>query len=240
MKKILLFVSVVFLTFISEAQTIDSVEVTQYITCVNNTQNITVWSNVPAQTVPFQYVIQYQSCFLGNCTWNQYTLANPDTSALTTDSSFSFNGLVGGVYRVYLVDTSWNYGGSNGVIDSVYFNATGYIPVTIGLVSLTNSENLCTTDCDADRTVSLTNGTLGYTLTVELDSAGTLVNIESISFTANQMINAGFVYLIDSLCVGEYTVTLTDSCLDTDVLTFNIEEPPLLVPGIVTALDSPS
>jgi len=123
-----------------------------------------------------------------------------------TDTIF---GLCAGTYTVIVTDSLGCTANNNIVIT----------PVTSIVGNLTSSDLSCNGICNGTATVSPTGGTGPYT--VSWDGA-TAINI---SIAGSNTIN--------SLCAGAHTALITDNNLCTQLINFNLIEPPLLTTSTV-------
>ena len=189
MKKILLFVSIVFLALFSEktnAQTIDSLVISQFIECPGLTASLDVFISQTAPPVPYNIVLQKM-----NGIGSAYILVTEESN--TSVTSHTFSALFGAdLYRVLLVDPTLPQSAYPSTTSDPTVNNSSiysYSGVFIGspanlTISISDDSLLCWYDTTATLTVNILNGgTPPYTIT--LAGVQTVIlpsNISSVDF----------------------------------------------------------
>lgn len=222
MKKILFIFFTVFLSVSSleiEAQTIDSISLTQPILCSGDFATATAYVNQTAPPTPLSYVLQLQNQF---GFWVQLGF-----SAQGTGVTSPFPGLLPGTYRILIVDSvlyeSTPIPGQNpgSIFDSEIFNIAGVAQLTSSTTSVT--DNSCAGDCNAEERINISGGTPPYSI---------IYNGVSYSLGINSSDT-----ILSGLCSGNYNVEVKDvnNCSTSPMLTAFTIAP---IAPLVVELDS--
>ena len=211
MKKLLLLVSAVFFLLFSsdlKAQvTIDSVVVSNPISCFGDLADIDVYVDNDTNSNPFgtPSLVTYQ---LKAFKVDPFLTFSYFSSSQTSGSVVTANGLNQSLYYMLVVDsvafnTTYNpfaqFFGNSNFINNVLTDPSVYDFDTITILEpqelsntiTTQTTNQCFGDCDASELLSISGGTLPY-----------LVDGNPISGTDT---------LFDNLCAGTYSFTMTDA-----------------------------
>ena len=202
MKKILLFTSIVLLTFSVKlyAQSITNVTITNPIDCFGDFGEITV--DITSTSVTGLEVMVGSFPYSFNPTFFQKQGSQIVVGGAT---SISIPGVFSGNWVIRLVSTvpyyaanSFGNGTSlNGMLDqySSIITLDGPSPLLATTTSI--SDNLCYGDCIAEEDITITGGTKPYSFTGNASLPQTLASGDS-------------VYSFTGLCVGDYDIIVTD------------------------------
>lgn len=203
MKKILLLISIVFISLFSNktnAQTIDSVITSQYIECPGGQATLDVFI---IQSIPVtNYDIVLQKL---NNTATAYQFEQHITN--TTITFAQFTGLFGGNYRVLIVNPALNQStyptGLGNVLGADVYSQEDHIvgsPANL-FYTISNDSLLCWYDTTTTLTVDILNGyTSPYTITLFDDLMNLIQTVTSPS---------GFTF--NNLSAGDYNISVTDT-----------------------------
>ena len=231
MKKILLFVSIVFLTLFSNktnAQTIDSLIVSTYIECPGNSGVIDVYITNATPSVDYSIILQKTDAL------NAFQSSSQAQWLLNTQANFhQFTGLSQGLYRVLLVDPNcsspYNTAFTLPVDPCIYSDFLMPLSDPV-IMQLTASDD--TLDCWYDTDATLTVDVIGYTQSYFLSLQDDLGNIIS---GPTSLGPTGTSHNFPNLSSGTYTIFGTDtfSC-PTVSITYEIVAPDTIIPGNIT------
>ena len=237
MKKILLFTSIVFFALYSNksnAQTIDSLIVSQRIECPGDLGDIDVYISNSTPLVNYSIILQKIDAI------NLFQSSSQGQWLLNTQANYhQFTNLSKGTYRVFLVDPTCSFPYNSSSI----FNTPNTVPSDLCVYSeslmiltdplqmvLTASDD--TLDCwngtDATLTVDVTGYTKSYFLTLEDDLGNIISGPTSLGPSAVS-------YDFPNLSSGTYTIFGTDTFSCPSVfITYQITAPDTIIPGIIT------
>ena len=203
MKKILLFVSIVFLVLFSNktiAQTIDTVITSQYIECPNGQAIIDV--DITQSNPVTNYTIVLQKL---NNTATSYQFEQHITN--TTNIFGQFLNIFGGNYRILLVDPALNQssyptGLFNVLGPDVYSQEDHIIGSPANLFyTISNDPLLCWYDTATTLTVNILNG---YTPPYNISLFDNLMNLI-------QTVTSPSAFIFNNISAGNYNVSVTDT-----------------------------
>ena len=157
--------------------------------------------------------------------------ANPFPIQFGNTINIPAGGLYSGNYMAVVSDPSWSStSGAFNFTDPLITDTldfTIYPAVPILIISTVVDTNFCFSDCTASDSINILGGQAPYTITLTQGS-----NPPGIMDTLGALV-ADTVY--SNLCADTYVVNVVDDNDCPASITFTIEEPDLLVPGLVTA-----
>ena len=237
MKKIFYILSVLFLSILSvnvNAQVVlDSVSVTNPISCAGDFADVETYIT---QTSP-PTVIQLKAFKFTGFAYLPYL-----SSSQTSGTQVQLNGFEANDYVMLMVDSVQfitNYPGPSGSgLSQLFFTVSDFASAIADTASVLDSanftvygktqlsaitspflSNLCSGDCDASEIISISGGTLPYT-----------INGSNIAGTDSTLLN---------LCAGNYSIVVSDAngcSTNTSPTTFSVSDPaPLSMAGIINS-----
>jgi gliding motility-associated-like protein len=230
MKKILLFVSIVFLALFSNktnAQIIDSLLVSSFIECIGDQGSLDVFVS---NTNNSNYSIVLQKTDPANA----FQSNNQGQWLINTQAtSHQFTGLNTGFYRVLLVDINcpppYNTAFTLPPDPCIYSSDIQVLsdPVLLNITSVDDTIN-CWDDTDASLTVNLTGYTQPYTILLK-DDLGNIISGPTLLGATQTS------YTFSNLSAGIYEITGTGffSCPEQS-FPHEIISPDTIIPGIIT------